>query len=174
LLTVGWLTKLKGVDLIPAIAKKVFERFPDWRWVVIGKGEEEGHLQDKIRNKHLQSKLLLSPPVSADLGAIYQQASIYVMTSQLECFPMVLLEAMSFGIPAVAFDCPTGPSAIIRQNEDGTLVSPRTVDAIAESIIDMISDEQKRTAFGAKAYRNIDRFSPEKIYALWKQLLQNG
>jgi glycosyltransferase involved in cell wall biosynthesis len=174
LLTVGWLTKLKGVDFIPAIAKKVFSQCPDWRWVLIGKGEEEAWLTVKIKEYNLEGKIVVVPPSAGDLDAIYRQASLYVMTSRMECFPMVLLEAMSFGIPSVAFDCPTGPAAIIRSNEHGFLIEPGDVDAVAAAIVDLIIDYKKRAVFGANAYRNADRFSQENAIALWKHLWEKG
>ena len=104
-----WLIKSKGVDMIPAIAKRIFDKHPGWRWIIVGTGEEEKKLQEEITKNNLQKNTIILP-VSSDIGSIYLNASVFVMTSRFECFPMVLLEAMSHGIPAVSFDCPTGPA----------------------------------------------------------------
>ncbi len=172
LLTVGWLTKTKGIDLIPAIAERLFSRFPDWKWHLIGTGEEEGWLKEKLDSQRLNGRLLLSPPLTADAAEIYKGAALYVMPSRVECFPMVLLEAQAFGIPAAAFDCPTGPAAIIKTNENGILVPPGNIEAMADSLLQLMGDEEKRARFGDNAYRNVQRFSPEAIFALWQHLLQ--
>lgn len=170
ILSVGWLNKRKGFEIIPQIAQKVFEKYPDWRWTIIGRGEEEALLKNNITKSRLQDHVLLLPPVSFNLETTYLDAAIYVMTSRFECFPMVLLEAMSHGVPAIAFDCPTGPSFIIRDKVDGLLIEQNNINAMAEAIMDLISNEEKRKAYGYAAYDNINRFSPDKVYALWQML----
>jgi glycosyltransferase involved in cell wall biosynthesis len=163
ILTAGWLTRTKGSDLIPAIAEKVFAKHPDWVWRVIGQGEEQKTLKNKF------DSLLLVDPV-LHIENEYQNSSIYVLPSRFECFPMVLLEAMSFGVPCIAFDCPTGPRHIIQNNIDGILVAKENVEAMADAIIELIEDEEKRKRFGENAIQNIQRFSPETVYELWENL----
>ena len=86
---------------------------------------------------------------------------------------MVLLEAMSHGIPAVSFDCPTGPAFIINDKKDGLLVERENTEAMADAIIELIDDEKKRKAYGQQAHENIKRFAPEKIYSLWETLFDS-
>ena len=82
---------------------------------------------------------------------------------------MVLLEAMSNGLPCIAFDCDTGPRHIIRHNEDGILVEKENPGKLAEAIGSLISNEEKRKKMGANAIANVQRFYPETIYQLWKK-----
>lgn len=170
LLTVGWLIRRKGIDMVPAIAEKVFQRYPDWRWVLIGTGPEEAGLRAAINQRGLAQNIVIVPPSSPNLQARYQEASLYVMTSRFECFPMVLLEAMAHGIPCVSFDCQSGPAYIIRQGRDGLLVKENDTEAMAEAIIGLIESEEKRKAFGAAAYAAIERFSPAAVYQDWESL----
>ena len=83
---------------------------------------------------------------------------------------MVLVEAMACGIPVVSFDCPDGPSDIIKEGEDGFLVELGNVPQLAERIIYLIENEEERIAMGKKATENIKRYSPEIIMDKWVTL----
>lgn len=170
ILSVGWLIKRKGIDLVPSIAEKVFKKHPDWKWIIIGSGEEEKRLQKRIAENGLSGYFKIVEPVTHDLTEAYLNASLFVMTSRFECFPMVLLEAMSFGVPCIAFDCPTGPADIIKNKVDGILIEPQNTEAMASAIKDLIENEEKRKHLGASAFENIKRFSATAVYALWNEL----
>jgi glycosyltransferase involved in cell wall biosynthesis len=81
------------------------------------------------------------------------------------------MEAMAAGLPVVAFDCPLGPGEMIVHGENGLLVPPEDVDALAESLADLMADEDKRTRLAARAADNAGRFSPDVIMAKWTHLL---
>lgn len=173
LLTIGWLTLIKGVDQIPAIAEAIFTRYPDWKWTVIGSGEKESWLAQKATEAVLQGRLQVLPPRSSSLENLYKDAGLYVMLSRMECFPMVLLEAQAFGLPAVAFECPTGPGAIIRHDKNGLLIPPGDVPGMTKAIFSLIDDEEKRHRLGMQAHQDVKRFSPAAIWPMWQKLLQD-
>jgi glycosyltransferase involved in cell wall biosynthesis len=173
LLTIGWLTTLKGMDLIPAIARIVFEKHPGWEWKVIGTGPLKASLAKELAFLGLTRQVEVIQPLSPDLTMQYTNASVYVMLSKFECFPMVLLEAMSHGLPPVAFDCPTGPGYIISDGTDGVLVPAGDVLAMAAAIVKLIEDDEGRRLLGATAACNVRRYAPEKTYALWEEVLNN-
>lgn len=170
ILSIGWLIKRKGFDLVPAIAEKVFAIHPGWRWIIIGAGEEEKAIKSELQKRNLSQQVIIVSPTSPDIENYYLDSSLYVMTSRFECFPMVLLEAMAHGLPAISFDCPTGPSFIISDNVDGLLVNEGDVDEMAKAILNLVEDENKRLEFGAKAFKNVNRFSPDKVHELWRKL----
>jgi len=172
LLTVGWLNKRKGVDLIPDVARIIFAKHPDWRWKIIGEGEEGNHLREAIKKLNLGANVFIHSPSQPDLSETYLSASVYAMTSRFECFPMVLLEAMSHGIPAVAFDCPTGPADIIRNGIDGILTDPENVEELATALIGLMEDDKRLRQLGANAHEGIVRFSPGLIYEKWLRLIE--
>lgn len=170
LLTVAGLIQRKGIDLLLKTAEQVLIENPGWTWKLIGDGPLRSSVLEFIRSKKLDEKLILQSPAGPDISADYQQTAIYVMCSRFEAFPLVLLEAMSWGIPCISFDCPSGPSEIIRNGEDGLLVPGEDLEALSEAIEMLIRDEKRRTEMSIAARKNILRFGPEKVYQLWKEL----
>ena len=170
ILTVARLTTVKGIDLLMKTSRLILQQHPDWQWKIIGTGDMKEELMQFIEKESLQNKLIIQPPVDHNILSEYQNASLYVLTSRNECFPMVLLEAQSTGLPCIAFDCDTGPRHIIRHNENGILVEKENPGKLAEAISALITDEDKRKRMSENALITIQQFAPEKITELWKQV----
>ena len=106
---VGRLTRQKGFDrLIPAFAE-VVRTHPDWTLRICGAGAERRRLEQIIRTRKLHNHVLLLGPVE-HVEEQLTRASVFALSSRFEGLPLALIEAMSKGLPAVAFDCPTGPA----------------------------------------------------------------
>jgi len=108
---------------------------------------------------------------TGDLGAEMAKASVYVLSSRFEGMPMVVLEAMSKGLPVVAFDCPTGPAELIRHGHDGLLVPPRDVAALAAALDEIVSDAALRRRMGENARRSAEAYRLPVIGARWEELI---
>ncbi len=171
ILTVGRLTEAKGIINLLEVASKILIKYPDWKWLIVGAGELEDLILDYINVNNLIGKLILQTPVSDNINREYQSSSIYVMTSKHESFGMVLVEAMSHGLPCIAFDCETGPRHIIAHEVDGILIMPGDIDKMAESISLLIEDNGLRKRMGENAMKNVQRFNAEKIYPLWEKII---
>lgn len=169
ILTVARLDPIKGIPHLLQAAKSVLHSHPGWQWKIIGDGELEPEVSNFIEKENLQHKLILQKPVDQNIHAEYQNASMLVMTSLNECFPMVLLEALSNGLPCIAFDCDTGPRHIITHQEDGLLVEKENPDKLAVAISSLIEDEELRKKMGGNAIKRIQRFSSQHVYQLWKE-----
>ena len=91
------------------------------------------------------------------------------MSSRFEGFPLVLLEAMAAGVPAVSFVC-NGPDVIIRDGTDGFLVPQGNTDLLAEKMAQLMQDESLRQAFGTRAREVCGRFSLEHFVQEYEQL----
>lgn len=84
---------------------------------------------------------------------------------------MVLLEAQECGLPIVSFDCPEGPAEVIHDGKDGFLVPPQDTAMLAEKIITLARNQDMRKQFGKTARINGQRFSTEKVGAMWMDLV---
>jgi glycosyltransferase involved in cell wall biosynthesis len=169
ILSVGWLIPRKGIDLMLAAAKQILKDQPAWKWKLIGTGEMENEVLQFIAKENLEGRFILQAPVNFELDKEYLNASLFALTSRFEAFPMVLLEALSFGVPCVSFDCPTGPADIINNSEDGLIVENDKPSELAKALSTLVADNEMRKKMGDNAIENVQRFSPEKIYQLWQE-----
>jgi len=170
ILSIAQLENHKGIDLLLKAAQIVLKQHPEWKWKLIGRGSLKAEVQQKILHNNWVGRLIFQIPESHELTNEYLHASIYVMTSRREVFGMALIEAMSHGVPCIAFDCETGPRHIITHNVDGFLVEKENPEKLAEAIKILMNDEQKRKQFGASAKENVRRFSSEVIMKKWEDL----
>jgi glycosyltransferase involved in cell wall biosynthesis len=108
-----------------------------------------------------------------DIMHEYLQSSVCVLSSRYEGFSLVILEAMSCGVPVVSFDCPYGPRQIIRDGEDGLLVEYLNPQALADGICRLIEDAELRKHMGQAARQNILRFSKDAVMKQWEELFRN-
>jgi len=169
LLGVGRLVEQKGFDLLIAAFDKLAHRFTQWLLVILGEGPLRRKLEGQVKAHGLQKRVLL-PGVAGNIGDWYERADIYVMSSRFEGFGNTLLEALAYGVPAVSFDCPTGPSDIIRQGVDGFLVPPGDVENLARTLERLMGDQALRRRLGEQAVDVRERFSPDRIAEMWENL----
>ena len=96
---------------------------------------------------------------------------MFALSSRWEGFGLVLLEAMSHGLPVVSFDCPRGPGEIITPGRDGTLVPPEDVPALTAALEELVTDPALRRAYGAAALETARAYDREAVAAQWEELL---
>jgi glycosyltransferase involved in cell wall biosynthesis len=166
----GRLTVQKGFDmLIPAFAK-VVERQPGWTLRIYGDGPQRKSLERLIMEHRLSNNVLLMGPVRR-LDLEMAQGSLYVLSSRFEGLPMVMIEAMSLGLPVVSFDCPTGPAEVIEDGRSGVLVPDGDVGALADAMLAVVEDADYRRALAAGAAERAKDYALDSIGARWEQLI---
>jgi glycosyltransferase involved in cell wall biosynthesis len=170
LLAVGRLSEQKGFDLLIDAFGRIAAQHADWHLAILGEGPLRNALLSQIRQVGQEDRITLAGRVG-NVGDWYQTADLYVMSSRFEGFGNTLAEALAYGVPAVSFDCDTGPRDIIRHQVDGLLVPNGDVAALAESLNQLMRDENWRQVMGAQALEARERFSMEKITRLWEALL---
>ena len=115
---------------------------------------------------------VLLPGRAGNVGDWYAASSLYVMSSRFEGFPNTLAEAMACGLPAVSFDCDTGPRDIIRHEVDGLLVPAGDAAALEAALRRLMADPALRGRFAARASEVRERFSLASVSARWEQLFR--
>lgn len=170
-IAVGRLDYQKGFDRLILVWEKVHQQMPDWRLDIFGQGEWREMLQSMIDERGLQDVVRLNNPTK-NIGDEYVDSSIIVMTSNYEGFGMVLVEAMSCGVPAVSFDCKCGPAEIISQHDGGLVVKNGDIEGLAEAIVKLMKDEELRKRMGENAKRVVETYSEERVMGLWVNLFE--
>lgn len=169
-LSVGRLSRQKGFDLLLQAWSLTSCRKDGWELHIVGDGEEREAISDLIASMGAGSNVTLHPPTS-DISAHYRNASIYVMASRFEGMPLVLIEAMAHGLPAVSFDCPTGPAEIIRDGASGLIVAPGDVKALAGAIDRLASSPATLHEMSATALSDSRGYSPGRFFSSWRELM---
>jgi glycosyltransferase involved in cell wall biosynthesis len=113
------------------------------------------------------------PGACENIDAQFAQADLFVLSSRYEGFPNVLVEAMSAGTPVVSFDCPDGPSDIIRHGQTGLLVAPNDSAELAKAMRQLMLSAADRRRFGAAGRHDMQRFSLEVVLEQWERLFDD-
>ena len=163
---VGRFDYQKRVQDAIRIWKKVRERHSDWVLEIYGDGEMR---QEVCSLASSVGGITIHQPTSQIFQA-YQKCSFLISTSLFEPFGLVIPEAMSCGLPVVAFDCPYGPNDLIINKRDGYLVSDRNIDAFADKICELIDNPELRKTMGNNALTSSKRYTAEQIMPYWLQL----
>lgn len=171
LLAVGRLEPVKNFAILAAAFARLAPNHPDWDLVILGEGPERAALEAAVRGARLEGRINL-PGIAGNVGDWYARAGLFVLTSHSEGFPNALAEALAHGLPAVSFDCNTGPRDIIRDGVDGLLVPADDDKALEHALARLMGDAALRAALAARAGDARERFAPDKIAAMWEDLFR--
>lgn len=143
-----------------------------WRLDIFGQGEWRDMLNDMIEKKGLSASAAVNAP-TADVAAEYAASSILAMTSHYEGFPMVMVEAMSAGLPVVTFGYKCGPRDIVTPGTDGIIVPDGDTAAFADALLRLMADNSLRQRMGQAATGVVDRYSEARVMGQWMSLFEN-
>nr|MCR5430665.1 glycosyltransferase [Eubacterium sp.] len=172
IISAGRLTYQKGFDMLVNIADLFIKKYPDWKWLILGTGEDYEMLDSKIKEKGLEDQVILKGEVD-NMEDYYSHAAMYVMTSRFEGLPMTLLETKPYKLPLVSFNCKTGPSELIEDGVNGYLVEEGDLEGLAKRIEELIVIPDIRDKFSDAAQYKLERFDYNSIINQWKKLLIN-
>lgn len=171
IIAVGRLSKEKGfIDLVK-VFNFVNKVYPDWHLSIVGDGPENKNINKFILDNGLSDAVTMhgfQSPKERD--KLLLNSSIYAMTSLTESFGLVLIEAMSYGLPCIAFDSARGAHEIIDDGANGYLVENRDMQVMAQTIIKLIADDKLRQKLGLAAYKKALTFSTNNVKKEWLKL----
>ena len=165
----GRLVEQKGFDLLVEAFSRVAARHTDWSLKVMGDGPLRNQLEAQAQKLNLKGRVEFTGAVT-DPFPVLRAADLFVFPSRYEGFGNALCEAMACGVPAISFDCPSGPAEIIRHGIDGVLVPPEDVMALASAMDDLMCDATKRETFARRAPDVLNRFSVDAVLSMWDRV----
>ena len=169
LIYVGRFSKQKDMDSLLRIWAIIHQQYPDWQLDIYGEGELKEYYLSLIQK--MNANIHVFEP-TANIMEVYREHSILLLTSKYEPFGLVLPEAMSCGLPVVAFDCPYGPADIITDGVDGYLIADRSVELFAQRVGQLISDYDLRVKMGKAGIASSKRYQASCIMPQWIQLFE--
>lgn len=171
-LSIGRMTEAKRqwimIDLWNKIVNK--HHIKDWQLHLVGNGNLYEHLNNKIITLGLQDYVKILPPVQ-DVERYYQSASLFMLTSHSEGFGMVLLEAISFGLPCISYDCPSGPRDIIKNEHNGYLIPMDDFESLKSALLKLINNKDTLIKLSNGAFESSSKWNDEVILNKWKKVL---
>lgn len=170
LLAVGRLDPVKGFDRLIGAFASMASRFETWDLAILGEGGERSKLEEQISRLGLGNRIRLLGE-RQDPFPVYRGSDAFILSSTREGFPMVLVEAMACGLPAVATNCSPAISEILEGGRSGLIVSEHSQEALSKGLNRLLEDRELREAFSRAAPAVARRFAPEAVLGQWEQLL---
>tara|TARA_B100001287_G_scaffold62031_1_gene50131 strand:+ start:35662 stop:36777 length:1116 start_codon:yes stop_codon:yes gene_type:complete len=172
ILACGRLHKSKQFDLLIKSFAQVQKDFVDWDLAILGEGEEKKRLERLIHDMDCKSRVFL-PGAMGNMSEWYGRADVFVLSSIVEGFPNVLLEAMSYGLPCLSFDCDTGPGEIIQDGLNGVLIDPEEkILGLSKALKKVLGDQLFRKQIAKNALQVRSKYSVNKIMERWDKILE--
>ncbi|MEI7408832.1 glycosyltransferase [Pectobacterium aroidearum] len=170
ILAIGRLTEQKNFSfLIDAFNLSKLSEL-GWSLDIVGDGDEKQYLLDKIEKLNLNNNINILG-FTKKIGDFYQKSDIFCMSSRYEAFPMVLIEAMSYGCPVISTDCPTGPAEILQSYQNTQLVTLGDVEGYAKKLSDLALNRELQVTVSHANYEDSKNFLPSVIMGKWTQLV---
>lgn len=165
--TIGRLEKEKGYDILLDIWKVIYDKYPNWILNIYGEGSQRTLLEKKIYDLNLKNTVFLKG-ITNNVEEVYVNASMFLSTSLFEGFPLVVIEAISSGLPVISFD--TCGSKEILKNNSGIIINSYDKEAFSKAIIYLIENENARKQIGKNSKIESGKFEKDIIMKKWIEL----
>lgn len=170
----GRLVPSKQFDILIQMFAALIQDHPDWDLVIWGDGPQREALQQQINDAGLNERIRLGGRTDQPWQEL-AQADLFVMTSQVEGFPNVLLEAMALGKACVAFDCPSGPRDMTDNGKYALLVPLQDQRGFSQSLAQLMNDATLRDVMGRRAAAFVrERYSLARILNIWDDVFHEA
>ena len=182
IVSVGRLSHAKGFDILLDAFARIARKFPRWRLVIVGDGEERSKLERQVAHLQLGGRVLFTGAL-ADPSAFLRRAKLCVMASRYEGFPLAHGEALACGLPVIATDCPSRPLTrhehfvpggvreLVLPGVNGVLVTRDNPGALARAMAALMADGRTRHQYAGRTQEVLERVTPERIADAWEQVI---
>lgn len=170
-IAMGRLAPEKDFSTLIDIWHKIRPEFPEWQLSIYGAGQQEQELKSKIKELDLEGYVGIHTPVN-NVAQLFNEHSLFLMTSISEGQGLALLEAQASGLPAIAFDCPNGPREIITNEENGYLIPLGDKSKYETALRQLLKNETQRVAMGQEAKKRAANFSLEPVMQQWVHIFE--
>jgi len=160
----------KGFDNLLNIFSDISGKYFNWKLIIVGGGDNE-YLSAQVKHLNLEERVCLFGPTK-EVQVMLRSAKIFALTSRHEGLPMVLIEAMSQGLPCIAYDCFTGPGDIITNGADGVLVEDQNTQDFHTKLSMLIEDPDMRAKLASNALQTCNKYLPDNIITMWQKLIE--
>ena len=172
LISVGRLSPEKGYMDLLKIYTLLHKKHPDWTLDIVGDGPEMGKMLEYIKEHNLDDFVKLHGYQKKDyIDNLLSNSSIYLMTSFTESFGIVLIEAMSHGIPCIAFNSAEGACELINSGENGYLIKNRNINAFVKKVEDLMKNKEERKRVGKAGLKSAKKFTSDVVSQQWFDLI---
>ena len=171
IIAVGRFEKVKGfddlIDIVNIIKKK-----KDIKLYLIGDGSERKNLENKVKDLKLGENIVFTGyGTKESLSKYMKKSKLYVMTSHSESFGIVLIEAMSYKVPCIAFDSANGAVELLKNNT-GILIKNRNKEKMADEIIKLLDNKEELKKYSDKGYNECKKYLIDNVKKEWLSILQ--
>lgn len=163
---------VKRVDRVIDTWSHLEKDFPDWRLTIVGTGEDKSRLEKRVQELNLQRVSFVGFQMPTEY---YKRASILMLTSDFEGFPLVLPECMSFGVIPAVYNSYAAVGDVIEDGNNGIVIpyhhGKYDAKEAAGLLSDLMKDESLRKRMAQAAMEKSKNFSIDKIYGEWMEKL---
>ena len=170
ILGVGRLDRLKGFFELLGLFKQVKSNHPEWSLVIVGDGNEAASLKQSAEYLGIAQSVYFTGAVM-DPYPYYRAGEIFISLSELEGFPMALIEAMSCGCPVVVNAYSEAVQEIIDHGQNGFIVDRSNKENLYQVVNRLVVDDKLRKQIGHNGASVLDTYAEAKIIDGWKQLI---
>lgn len=172
IINVGRFEVEKGQEDLIDIVKKIKKEIPDIKLYLIGDGSLKNKLHQKVEEENLKDNIIFTGFISKEeLEKYYLKSKLFVMTSYTESFGLVLIEAMSYSVPCIAYDCANGAKNLL-SNDIGILIKDRNKEEMVKKIIALLKDNKKLKEYSDKGYKECQKYLSKNVKEMWNDLLE--
>ena len=170
-MAVGDYLSINSFNHLIDVWERISRKYPNWRLHLYGFGNQD-YCRNQIVSKHL-GKVIQCYDRPNDLSGIYSKYAIFVQAYEFDMFGWHLMEAMSYGLPCVAYDVPYGPQDVINDESNGFLVKPNQLVDFASKVGILIRKDDLREEMGKRAHEDICKYEINSIMKEWIKLYES-